>query len=115
MQNVQRYLITGILTVIPVWITWLVFRLVFEQLIHIGKPGVLTLANALQGYAPSLSKLLLEPWVFPVIALFLTLLALYLLGWATSKVIGRDASWDCSTDCCNVSRWYKPSTVRCAN
>jgi len=89
MGNIQRYLITGILTIIPVWITWLVFEFLLEQLIRLGKPGVLTLSKALQTQYPALSQLMQEPWVYSIFAIILTLLMVYLLGWITSKVMGR--------------------------
>jgi uncharacterized membrane protein len=37
---------------------------------------------------PAISNWLLEPWLQSSIAITLTLLALYLLGWASSRVIG---------------------------
>ncbi len=89
MRNIQRYLLTGALTVIPIWITWLVFEFFFSQLSSMGKPGAVTLARILQDYIPSLSHLLLEPWFGSIVAILLTLVVLYLLGWVASKVIGK--------------------------
>ncbi len=89
MRNIQRYLLTGVLTVIPLWVTWLVFKFVFVQFSSLGKPWVHALSTALQQAAPSFSSWLLEPWFQSILAILLTLLLLYLLGWAASKVIGR--------------------------
>ncbi|MCK7582459.1 MAG: hypothetical protein MZV65_47345 [Chromatiales bacterium] len=36
--HAQRYLVTGILTIIPILITWLVFEFVLGQLTRIGMP-----------------------------------------------------------------------------
>ncbi len=87
--HLQRYLITGIITVIPVWITWLVFNFFFNQLSKAGRPWVKALANKLQDYSPELGRWLLEPWFQNILAVLLTLIALYTLGWLASRVIGK--------------------------
>lgn len=87
--HLQRYLITGIITVIPVWITWLVFNFFFNQLSKAGRPWVRALANKIQDYSPELGRWLLESWFQNILAVLLTLIALYTLGWLASRVIGR--------------------------
>ena len=87
-SQAQRYLIAGILTAIPIWITWLVFKFVFTQLSKFGMPWVRALAKTLQQYAPSLAEWLLQPWFQSVLAIVVTVMALYLLGWTASRVIG---------------------------
>ncbi len=89
MKNLQRYLLAGMLAVIPLWVTWLLFKFIFSQLSSIGLPWVQALSNTLQTINPSLSSWLLEPWFQPTLGIFLTLLLLYILGWAASMVIGR--------------------------
>ncbi|MBK8507356.1 MAG: DUF502 domain-containing protein [Candidatus Competibacteraceae bacterium] len=87
--HAQRYLITGILTIIPIWITWLVFEIVLRQLTRAGKPGVWALSRAIRDDLPILSDLLLETWFQNVLAALITMIALYLLGWAATRVLGR--------------------------
>lgn len=87
----QRYLITGVITVIPIWITWLVFNFFFNQLSKAGKPWVMALAGKSEQYLPELSRWLLEPWFQNILAVLLTLTALYFLGWLASRVIGKKA------------------------
>lgn len=87
--HLQRYLITGIITVIPIWITWLVFNFFFNQLSKAGRPWVKALANRTQDLSPELSRWLLEPWFQNTLAVLLTLVALYVLGWLASLVIGK--------------------------
>lgn len=86
--HAQRYLIAGILTAIPIWITWLVFKFVFTQLSKFGMPWVRALAATLDRHVPSLAQWLLQPWFQSVLAIIVTVLALYVLGWAASRVIG---------------------------
>lgn len=84
----QNYLLTGILTVIPLWITWVVFDFVFGQLSRLGTPWVNALARGFRGSYPAVADILIHPWLQPAVAVIITLLGLYLLGWITTKVVG---------------------------
>lgn len=87
--HAQRYLVTGILTVIPIWITWLVFDFVLRQLTWAGMPWVRALSRSIRDDLPILSDLLLRSWFQNLLAALITLVALYLLGWVATKVVGR--------------------------
>jgi uncharacterized membrane protein len=87
--HLQRYVFTGILTVIPIWITWLVFEFVFKQLSGIGMPWVRALSKGLRQTFPALSEWLVASWFHSGLAVALTLMALYLLGWVATLVIGK--------------------------
>ena len=87
--HVQRYLIAGVLTVIPIWITWVVFHFVLTQLSRVGSPWVRAFSKTLQHISPTLSGWLLDPIFQSVVAVVLTLVALYVLGWAATRVLGR--------------------------
>ena len=89
MKNAQRYLLTGILSVIPLWITWLVFKFFFVQLSSLGLPWAMAVSKALQQHSPTMAEWLVAPWFQSILAILLTLFALYLLGWVASKVIGQ--------------------------
>lgn len=86
-MNIQRNLLTGIFTLIPLWVTWLVFKFIFGQLSDLGRPGIIALSRAIQN--ETLTNWLLDPWFQSFLAIFMTLLLLYILGWLASKVIGR--------------------------
>jgi uncharacterized membrane protein len=85
----QNYILAGILTVIPLWITWLVFKFVITWLSQLGEPWVNALARGFQFTYPSISEVLLHPWLQPTVAVIITLFALWLLGWITTRVVGR--------------------------
>ena len=87
--HIQRYLITGVLTVIPIWITWLVFDFFLKQLSNMGRPWVRAIARAVDQYIPSASGWLLAPWFESALAIFFTIVFLYVLGWVASRVIGK--------------------------
>lgn len=87
--HAKGYLLAGILTVIPLWITWWVFQFILSQLSRFGTPGVRALARLVQPVAPGVAELLLQPWFQFLLAVVVTLLALYALGWVATHVIGR--------------------------
>lgn len=87
--RIKRYLFTGLLTFLPLWVTWLVFKFVLGLLAGIGAPLVGALVAAAGGVSPGLGAALNRGWLLFVLALVLTLLALYLLGWLANRVIGQ--------------------------
>ncbi|MGD9169779.1 MAG: DUF502 domain-containing protein [Candidatus Thiodiazotropha sp.] len=87
--HIQRYLISGVITLIPLWVTWLVFKYIFNQLSKLGAPWVKILSRSIRNEYPSVSQWLLEPWFQNTLAVFLMLVGLYLVGWLASRVIGR--------------------------
>jgi uncharacterized membrane protein len=87
--HIKRYLISGIITLIPLWVTWLVFKYVFNQLSKLGAPWVKILSRSIQNEYPSVAQWLLEPWFQNTLAVLLMLIGLYLVGLLASRVIGR--------------------------
>ncbi len=88
-RQLRRWLITGILTVIPLWITWWVFTFILNQLSRFGTPWVRAAGRAVEPLSPALSAWLLHPWFQFACAVLLTLAVLILLGWLTTRVLGR--------------------------
>ena len=87
--RLKRFLLTGLLTFIPLWVTWLVFKFVLGMLADIGTPLVSALLNALALVAPRVANTLNTQWLLFIIALLITLVALYLLGGLANRVIGQ--------------------------
>ena len=87
--RIKRYLLTGLLTFIPLWVTWLVFKFVLGMLAGIGAPLVDTLLRVLALIAPHAAAALNTQWLTFIIALLLTLGSLYLLGFIANRVIGQ--------------------------
>jgi uncharacterized membrane protein len=87
--RLKRYLLTGLLTFIPLWVTWLVFKFVLGVLADIGAPLVAALLGALALVAPRTAAVLGSEWSTFVVALLITLGALYLLGALANRVIGQ--------------------------
>jgi len=88
--NIRRNLLTGILTVIPILVTVFVFGFVLNLLSDIGRPKVVIIANALRPLSPELAGWLLDSsWLSSTLAIALTLGMFYLLGWAMTRMVGR--------------------------
>lgn len=85
----QQYLLAGVLTAIPLIITWVLFEFIFNELSKFGMPWVKALSTAVHHYSPTVAGSLLTPWFQNVMAVFLTLIALYFLGWLATRVIGK--------------------------
>lgn len=87
--HAQRNLIAGVVALLPLWITWVVFDFLLTQLSYLGRPWVFALAPVLDRVWPGAYEVLLDPWFEWVLAIVIMVLALYVLGWATTKVLGR--------------------------
>src|SRR5690349_1832795 len=87
--RLQRYLITGALTLLPLWLTWIVFKFVFTLLSGISAPWIAAIAVPLSKSFPVAFGWLHERWVQSAIAVFVTVLIVYFVGWATNRVIGQ--------------------------
>jgi uncharacterized membrane protein len=87
--RLKRYLLTGLLTFMPLWVTWLVFKFVFDLLAGLGAPLVSALVSALNLWAPQTANQLAPSWMTYTLALVLTLIALYLIGFLANRVIGQ--------------------------
>jgi len=83
--SISRYMITGVFTVIPILVTWIIFQFLFNLLSEIGTPAIKILADIF----PSLADWITNPWFLSIIGVLFTLVALYLLGLIATFVIGK--------------------------
>ncbi len=86
---VQRYLLTGLLTFIPIWLTWVVFKSIFSVLSQVNLPWISALFDALAAAFPETLGRLNQGWLTSLLAFIVTLIALYLMGFAANRVFGR--------------------------
>ena len=86
---IQRYLITGLLTFIPIWLTWAVFKFIFSLLSQVNLPWVAALFSTLADAFPETIGRLNQGWLVSLFAFVVTVIALYVTGWAASHVFGR--------------------------
>ena len=85
LRSLQRNVLAGLITVGPLFVTWLVFSFLLDKLVRAGQP----LVYGLQTMYPE--AWLRRPWLQSVLAVVLTLLVLFVLGKLTSLVVGRQA------------------------
>lgn len=85
----RRYLLTGLLTVIPLWFTWIVLSFLFRTLSSIGNPLVKFFADKLSPRFPVLADLLNVEVFQSIVGVLSVLGVLYGLGVLTRMVIGR--------------------------
>jgi uncharacterized membrane protein len=83
LRSLQRNILAGLITVGPLFVTWLVFSFLLDKLERAGQP----LVYGLQTMFPE--EWLRHPWIQSAMAVALTLLVLYVLGKLTSLVLGR--------------------------
>ncbi len=89
--RLQRYFLTGVLTILPIWLTWIVFSFVLQGLTYLSAPwinGVLApLAAALPGVFGWLSK----PLVQSAIGIVMSLIFILATGVFATRVVGQRA------------------------
>ena len=84
-RSLQSSILAGILTIGPLFVTYLIFSFLLNTLAQAGLPAVRLFA----AFFPE--AWLSQPWLQSVLAVVLTLVVLYVVGRLTSLVIGRQA------------------------
>ena len=85
LRDLQSNILAGILTIGPLFVTWLVFSFLFSTLAKAGLPVVELLAAIFP------EAWLSQPWLQSLLAIVLTLVVLFVTGKVTSLVIGKQA------------------------
>jgi uncharacterized membrane protein len=85
LRSLQNNILAGIITIGPLFVTYLIFSFLLGTLANAGLPVIRLFA------ADFPEKWLNQPWLQSVLAVVLTLLMLYVVGRVTSLVIGRQA------------------------
>jgi uncharacterized membrane protein len=87
--HLRRYLIAGVLMITPLWVTWLVLDFIFGLLSRVGRPWLEGMKGVMEDSANGVPSFLDYAWIESLIAAALTLLLLYVIGWATTHVLAR--------------------------
>ena len=85
LRHLQRNILAGIITIGPLFVTYLIFSFLLETLAKAGLPFVHLFAVVFP------SDWFNVPWLQSVMAVLLTLVVLYVVGRVTSLVVGRQA------------------------
>ncbi|HEX4030249.1 MAG TPA: DUF502 domain-containing protein [Terracidiphilus sp.] len=85
LRSLQRNILAGIITIGPLFVTWLIFSFLFTTLAKAGLPMVKLFAEVFPlGWFTS-------PFMQSVLAIVLTFAVLYIVGRVTSVVLGQQA------------------------
>lgn len=87
--HIKRNLIAGVLTIIPLWVTWMVFNFLVQQLTALGEPWARGISNVFETRGSTVAQWFYEPWFQSTLAIVTTLALLYLLGWLANRVLGK--------------------------
>jgi uncharacterized membrane protein len=85
LRSLQRNILAGIITIGPLFVTYLIFSFLLGTLAKAGLPVVQLFAVLFP------EAWLRQPWLQSAMAIVLTLIVLYVVGRVTSLVIGRQA------------------------
>jgi len=88
-DRTRNYIITGLLTAIPLWVTWLILKFLFGILTETGDPVIRGVAGAIRPYWSDGARILMTPFVQGVLAIIIIIAFLYFLGWMATRVIGK--------------------------
>ena len=89
MKKIQRLFITGLLTLTPIWLVWIVFKFIFSLLSGMSKPIIQPITTTLSEASPEFLGWLSAPWVQTGVALAFTLSFILVVGWLARRVIGQ--------------------------
>ena len=88
-QRLQRLFLTGLLTLLPIWLTWVVVKFVFGLLSDLSRPLVGPMLAEVASVDPKSLGWLVDPWVQTALALLATIAVILLSGWMTRRVLGQ--------------------------
>jgi uncharacterized membrane protein len=85
LRSLQRNILAGIVTIAPLFVTYLIFSFLLGILAKAGQPVIWLMVALFPEAAVN------SPWVQFLLAILLTLIVLYVVGRVTSQVVGRKA------------------------
>ena len=87
--SLQNLFITGLLTLLPVWLTWVVVKFVFILLSGISAPFIAVIAQQITVRFPRTLGLIDDVWVQNTLSMIATLAVIMLVGLLARRVIGQ--------------------------
>lgn len=89
MRNLRRWFLTGLLTLLPLWLAWLVVSVLFGWLSDLSRPWVAPLLRGLASLDPVVFGWAASPWALSLVALIGTVVIIIGVGALTQRVIGQ--------------------------
>ena len=101
MGKLQRYFLTGLLTLLPIWLVWVVFKFVFAALSGLSQPLIAPLVASIVAREPVMFGWLSGAWIQTALALFVTVGFILGVGALAQRVAGQ-----------TLLRWFEAVIAR---
>ena len=89
MRRLRAYFLTGLLTLLPIWLVWIVFKFVLTLLSDMSKPWVGPISSTLASAHPRWLGWLDSPWTQSAIAMVWTVAFIIIVGALARRVVGQ--------------------------
>ena len=87
--SLQKLFLTGLLTLFPIWLTWVVVKFVFVLLSGISAPLINLIAHQITARFPRTLGVIDDSWVQNTLSMIATLAVIVLVGLLARRVIGQ--------------------------
>lgn len=87
--SLQKLFLTGLLTLFPIWLTWVVVKFVFVLLSGISAPLISVMAQQITARFPRTLGVIDDSWVQNTLSMIATLAVIVLVGLLARRVIGQ--------------------------
>jgi uncharacterized membrane protein len=101
MGKLQRYFLTGLLTLLPIWLVWVVFKFVFAALSGLSQPLIAPIVAGIVAREPGMFGWLSGAWIQTALALFVTVFFIIAVGALARRVVGQ-----------TLLRWFEAVIAR---
>jgi uncharacterized membrane protein len=101
MGKLQKYFLTGLLTLLPIWLVWVVFKFVFSALSGLSQPLIAPLVAGIVAREPAMFGWLSANWIQTALALFVTVFFIVAVGALARRVVGQ-----------TLLRWFEAVIAR---
>jgi len=88
-RRLQHLFLSGLLTLLPIWLTWIVVKFVFTLLSDLSKPLIAPLSVRIASGFPKTMGWIHADSVQNTIGLVATLVLILLVGWLARRVLGQ--------------------------
>jgi uncharacterized membrane protein len=89
MRKLRTWFLTGLLTLLPLWLVWIVLSVLFRLLSDLSRPWVEPLLAGLATTHPAMFAWLGEAWVMQAVAAVGTIGIIVAVGALTRRVVGQ--------------------------
>lgn len=101
MRRLRAYFLTGLLTLLPIWLVWIVFKFVLVLLSDTSQPIIAPLSGRLAAAHPEWLGWIDDPWAQSAFAVLATIGVVLAVGALARRVVGQ-----------RLLRWFEALIAR---